>query len=148
MLSREAADFDCSAQSAFVFGAALFSTVSRESGNLWSTLVLSSIALILATLVGLTTVPQLARRVVSGSLSDAVDYEVTRTGIVYALVTVVISVAALNTRNNLLYIVVAAMLAAILISGIASAPVIRRVPLISVALRRAALGVSHFAFLR
>jgi uncharacterized protein (DUF58 family) len=109
---------------ALAFAAALFSTVSRESGNLWATLVLSSAALILATLVGLTTVPALARRVVAGRLRDAVDYEVTRAGIVYVLMTVLIAVAALNTGNNLLYIVVAAMLAAILVSGIASAVVL------------------------
>jgi uncharacterized protein (DUF58 family) len=107
------------------FAAALFSTVSRESGNLWATLVLSSAALLLATLVGITTVPHLARRVVSRRLQDAVDYEVTRTGIIYAVAVVVIAIAALNTGNNLLYIVVAAMLAAILVSGIASAMVLR-----------------------
>jgi uncharacterized protein (DUF58 family) len=110
---------------ALAFAAALFSTVSREAGNLWATLILSSAALILATLVGLTTVPHLARRVVAGSLRDAVDYEVTRSGIVYVLMTVLIAVAALNTGNNLLYIVVAAMLAAILVSGIASAIALR-----------------------
>ena len=46
------------------FSAALFSTVSRESGNLWATVALASAALLLATIVGLTTVPYLARRVV------------------------------------------------------------------------------------
>jgi uncharacterized protein (DUF58 family) len=107
------------------FAAALFSTVSRESGNLWATLILASAALILATLVGLTTVPHLARRVVGERLRDAVDYEVTRTGILYAVATVLISIAALNTGNNLLYIVVAVMLAAILVSGIASALALR-----------------------
>jgi len=114
---------------ALAFAAALFSTVSRESGNLWATLVLSSAALILATLVALTTVPHLARQVVAGRFRDAVDYEVTRTGIVYVLMTVLISVAALNTGNNLLYIVVAAMLAAILVSGVASAIVLRALEL-------------------
>jgi uncharacterized protein (DUF58 family) len=103
------------------FAAAVFSTVSRESGNIWATLVLASAALILATLVGLTTVPHLARRVVVVRLRDAVDYEVTRAGIVYVLTTLLIGIAALNTGNNLLYIVVAAMLAAILVSGIVSA---------------------------
>src|SRR6266481_9432906 len=107
------------------FAAALFSTVSRESGNIWATLVLASAALILATLVGLTTVPHLARRVVVTRLRDAIDYEVTRAGIIYVLVTLVIGIAALNTGNNLLYIVVAAMLAAILVSGIVSALVLR-----------------------
>ena len=40
-----------------------------------------------------------------------------------------IGIAALNTGNNLLYIVVAAMLAAILVSGIASAMVLRNLEL-------------------
>jgi uncharacterized protein (DUF58 family) len=110
---------------ALAFAAALFSTVSRESGNVWATLILASAALILATLVGLTTVPHLARRVVVTRLRDAVDYEVTRAGILYVLATVLIGIAALNTGNNLLYIVVAAMLAAILVSGIVSAFVLR-----------------------
>jgi uncharacterized protein (DUF58 family) len=110
---------------ALAFAAALFSTVSRESGNVWATLVLASTALILATLVGLTTVPHLARRVVVTRLRDAVDYEVTRAGIIYVVGTLLIGIAALNTGNNLLYIVVAAMLAAILVSGIISALVLR-----------------------
>lgn len=107
------------------FAAALFSTVSRESGNLWATLILASAALILATLVGLTTVPYLARRVAAARVRDFLDYDVTRTGIVYILVVLLIGVAALNTGNNLLYIIVAAMLAAILVSGVASAMVLR-----------------------
>jgi uncharacterized protein (DUF58 family) len=110
---------------ALAFAAALFSTVSRESGNVWATLVLASAALILATLVGLTTVPHLARRVVVKRLRDAVDYEVTRAGIIYVVATMLIGIAALNTGNNLLYIVVAAMLAAIIVSGIVSAIVLR-----------------------
>src|SRR6516165_7182610 len=76
------------------FAAAIFSTVSRESGNVWATLILASAALILATLVGLTTVPHLARRVVVARLRDAIDYEVTRVGIVYALSTLLIGIAA------------------------------------------------------
>src|SRR5579864_3828072 len=35
------------------FATALFSTVSRDSGNLWATLILASTSLVLATLVGL-----------------------------------------------------------------------------------------------
>jgi uncharacterized protein (DUF58 family) len=107
------------------FGAALFSTVSRESGNLWATLILASAALLLAVIVGLTTVPYLARRVAAARIRDALDYEVTKAGIIYVMVVLLIGVAALNTGNNLLYIIVAAMLAAILVSGIASAVVLR-----------------------
>jgi uncharacterized protein (DUF58 family) len=107
------------------FGAALFSTVSREAGSVWGTIVLASSALLLATLVGLTTVPYLARRVVASRLREAIDYEVTRAGTIYILITVVIGIAAINTGNNLLYVIVSALLAAIIVSGVASAVVLR-----------------------
>src|SRR5215471_14734373 len=107
------------------FTAALFSTISRDAGNLWATVLLASASLVLATLVGLVTVPYLARRVAVERLRESFDYEVTKAGIVYVLVALVIGIAALNTGNNLLYIVVAAMLAAILVSGIVSAWVLR-----------------------
>jgi uncharacterized protein (DUF58 family) len=111
------------------FGAALFSTVSRESGNIWTTIILASAALLLATMVGLTTVPYLARQVVAARVRDAMDYEVTRAGMVYMVITLVIGIASINTGNNLLYIVVAALLSAILVSGIASALVLRHLEL-------------------
>jgi uncharacterized protein (DUF58 family) len=107
------------------FGAALFSTVARESGSLWPTVIFASVALTLAVIVGLTTVPYLARRVAGGRVRDAFDYDVTRVGIVYVMTVILIAIAALNTGNNLLYVIVAAMLAAILVSGLASAAVLR-----------------------
>ena len=111
------------------FAAALFSTVSRDSGNLWATVILASTALVLAALVGLITVPYLARRVAVERLRESFDYDVTRAGIVYVLITLVIGIAALNTGNNLLYIVVAAMLAAIVVSGYVSALVLHSLEL-------------------
>ncbi|HWC20629.1 MAG TPA: DUF58 domain-containing protein, partial [Terriglobales bacterium] len=111
------------------FGAALFSTVSRESGNIWATIILASAALLLATMVGLTTVPYLAREVVATRIRDAMDYDVTRAGMAYIAVIILIAVAAVNTGNNLLYIVVAALLAAIMVSGVASAIVLRSLEL-------------------
>ena len=111
------------------FGAALFSTVSREAGSVWGTIVLASAALLLATFVGLTTVPYLARRVVAARVREAMDYDVTRAGIIYILITVVIGIAAINTGNNLLYVIVAALLSAIMVSGIASAVVLRALDL-------------------
>jgi uncharacterized protein (DUF58 family) len=111
------------------FGAAIFSTVEREAGSLWGTLVMASAALLLATFVGLTTVPYLARRVVASRVREAMDYDVTRVGLIYILISVVIGIAALNTGNNLLYVVVAALLSAILVSGVASAQVLRSLEL-------------------
>lgn len=107
------------------FAAALFSTVTRESGNLLATAVLASLALMLAGVVAVTTVPYLARRVAVARVRDALDYDVTREGLIYSVFVLAIGVAALNTGNNLLFIVVSAMLAAIVVSGVASASVLR-----------------------
>ncbi len=114
---------------ALAFAAAIFSTVTRQAGNLIATAVFASAALLLAGLVGLTTVPYLARRVALHRVREAFDYDVTREGLVYLAIILVIGVAALNTGNNLLFIVVSAMLAAILASGIASAAILRRLEL-------------------
>jgi len=111
------------------FGAALLSTASGEAGNVWASVLLASMALLMAAFVGLVTVPYLARRVALERLRQTFHYEVTKVGVVYVLVTLVIGIAALNTGNNLLYIVVAAMLAAILVSGVVSALVLRRLEL-------------------
>ena len=108
------------------FGAALLSTASGEAGNLWASVILASVALLMAAFVGLVTVPYLARRVAIERLRQTFHYEVTKAGVIYVLVTLVIGIAALNTGNNLLYIVVAAMLAAILVSGVVSALVLAR----------------------
>src|SRR5580704_12644087 len=111
------------------FAAALFSTASGEAGHLWASVVLASLALVMAAFVGLVTVPYLARRAALERFRQTFHYEVTKAGVVYVLVTLVIGIAALNTGNNLLYIVVAAMLAAILVSGLVSAMGLRSLEL-------------------
>jgi uncharacterized protein (DUF58 family) len=111
------------------FAAAIFSTVTRQEGNLWATAFLASGALLLAGFVGLTTVPYLARRVALHRVREAFDYDITREGLIYLGLILVIGVAALNTGNNLLFIVVAAMLSAILVSGAASALILRALQL-------------------
>src|SRR6266542_3749955 len=107
------------------FGAAIFSTAARDAGNVLATVVLASLALLISVAVGLGTVPYLARRVEAKRMREALDFEVTRAGVLYAIVVLLIGVAALNTGNNLLYIIVAAMLSAIGVSGVASAVSLR-----------------------
>src|SRR5437870_5333209 len=111
------------------FAAAIFSTASRDAGNVVATVVLASFALLMAAVVGVGIVPCLARRVRNLEVREALDLEVTRAGALYAIVVSVIGIAALNTGNNLLYIIVATMLAAIAVSGIASALCLRRLEL-------------------
>ena len=107
------------------FAAAIFSTATRESGNVLATVVLSSLALVISVAVGIGTVPYLARRLAAKRVREALDFEVTRAGALYVVVVLVVGVAALNTGNNLLYIIVSAMLAAIAVSGAASAVCLR-----------------------
>ncbi len=109
---------------ALAFAAAIFSTVTRQSGNVLATAILASLALLLAGVVGLVTVPYLARRVTLHRVRDAFDYDVAREGLAYLAIILIIAVAALNTGNNLLFIVVSAMLAAIIVSGFASAAIL------------------------
>jgi len=109
------------------FSAAIFSTVTKDAGNVFGTAILASVALLLAGWVALTTVPYLARRVAIRRVRDALDYDVTREGLAYMALVLVIGVAALNTGNNLLFIIVSAMLAAIIVSGVASAAMLQRV---------------------
>ncbi len=103
------------------FAAALFSTISRQSGNVIATAALATVALLLAGLVGLTTVPYLARRIAVAHVRDSFDYEITGAGLGYLALALMLGLAALNTGNNLLWIVVSAMLAGLLWSGVAAA---------------------------
>ena len=59
-------------------------------------------------------------------IREAYDYEATREGAVYIVLIIVLGIAALNTNNNLLFIIVAAMLGAIGISGVCSWMMMRR----------------------
>ncbi len=111
------------------FAAALFSSIAGDSGNVWASRILASAALVMAAFVRITTVPYLARRVALERIHDALQYEVTREGLAYVAIALLLGIAALNTGNNLLYMVVGAMLAAIVVSGMASATVLRELEL-------------------
>ena len=111
------------------FAAAVFSSAARESGNMLATAIFASSALFLAAVVGVATVPFLARRVAATRVREALHYELTREGMAYLGTAMIIGIAALNTANNLLFIVLAAMLAAVVVSGLGSAAVLRRLEL-------------------
>jgi len=114
---------------ALAFLAAVYSTVFRESGSLLGTAIAATVALVLAALVGIATVPYLAKRVAFRRMREAFDYEATREGAIYIVLIIVLGVAALNTNNNLLFIIVSAMLGAIGISGVCSWMMMREMEL-------------------
>ena len=99
---------------------ALEATALRESGHFGLAVGSALAALVLTAVVAVRTVPDLARSTRLGRLMVKVDYELTRAGLVYLAVVAAISLSALNTGNNLLYVVLASLLAGLLISGVVS----------------------------
>ena len=98
----------------------MLSTAFRNEGNVIATAITASLALLTAGIVGIATVPYLAKRAALERLRFAMRYELTREGAIYLVACLVIAIAALNTGNNLLFMIVAAMLAAVLVSGVFS----------------------------
>jgi uncharacterized protein (DUF58 family) len=103
---------------------ALYSGAAAEEGHLWIAGTSALAALALSGWVALTIVPTLARRTPLRWLSYQIDYRVTREGIVYLGGIAVVALAALNTGNNLLFMILACQLAGLLVSGFFSRLVI------------------------
>jgi uncharacterized protein (DUF58 family) len=99
---------------------ALYSGAAAEEGHIFIAGTSALSALVLAGWVALTVVPAMARRTPLGWLSYQIEYKVTREGIVYIVGILVVALAALNTGNNLLFMVLACLLAGLLISGLLS----------------------------
>ena len=104
----------------FALFLALGATALREAGRYALAAIAALAALLLSGVVAVRTVPFLARRTVLGRFMVRLDVEFTRTGLVYLLAVAVLSLAAVNTGNNLLYILLASLLAALVVSGAVS----------------------------
>jgi uncharacterized protein (DUF58 family) len=105
---------------ALAFGLAIYSGAAAQTGARWVAGITALSALALAGWVAVTIVPALARRSTLRWLSYRVSYRVTREGIVYLAGIFIVLLAALNTGNNLLFLVLGCMLAGIVLSGILS----------------------------
>jgi hypothetical protein len=103
---------------------ALYSGAAVEGGHLVVAAVSAITALALAGWVALTIVPVLARRTPLRWLTYQIDYKLTREGGVYMAGIFIVAMAALNTGNNLLFMVLACLLAGVLISGLLSRQVL------------------------
>ncbi len=108
---------------------AVYSNIFAESGRVIATGISASLALFLAGYVALTAVPYLARRTRLEWLRVNIDYYITREGWAFVALIFVLAIAGLNTGNNLLYLVLASFLAAILMSGVLSLAVLTGVDL-------------------
>lgn len=99
---------------------ALYSGAAAELGRVRLASISALSALLVAAWVSVTLVPVLARRTPLRWLGYKMEYKVTREGWFYMAGILLIALAALNTGNNLLFLILASLIAAILMSGILS----------------------------
>jgi uncharacterized protein (DUF58 family) len=105
---------------AVAFFVALFSAAAAQEGRIWLAGITTLISLGIAAWVSIAIVPALARRTSLRWIAYQIDYRLTRDGIVYLSAVFVLVLAAVNTGNNLLFLILACLLAGILISGVLS----------------------------
>jgi uncharacterized protein (DUF58 family) len=108
---------------------ALYSGTAAQDGNVWLAGTTALGALVVAGWVAVTIVPVLARRTTLRWIRYRVDYRLTREGVVYLGAVFILTLAALNSGNNLLFMMLAALLAGILISGMISHAVLSGIEL-------------------
>ena len=99
---------------------ALYSGAAGELGHFGLSVASALFALLVAAWVGVTLVPVLAKRTPLRWIGYKMEYKVTRAGWTYIGGVIVVALAALNTGNNLLFLILASLIAVILMSGILS----------------------------
>lgn len=99
---------------------ALYSGAAGEMGRLALATASGLGALLVAAWVSVTLVPVLARRTALRWIGYKMEYRISREGWIYILGIFLVALAALNTGNNLLFLILACLIAIILMSGILS----------------------------
>jgi uncharacterized protein (DUF58 family) len=99
---------------------ALYSGAATRLGNLLLANASAIAALVVAGWVALTLVPILARRTPLRWIGYRLEFRITREGWIYFAGIILVALAAINTGNNLLFLILACLIASILMSGILS----------------------------
>jgi uncharacterized protein (DUF58 family) len=105
---------------AVAFVLALYSGAAARIGNLALASATAMSALLVAGWVGITLVPVLAKRTPLRWISYRMEYRLPLEGWIYIGGIVLVALAAINTGNNLLFLILACLIASILMSGILS----------------------------
>src|SRR5580693_7307064 len=92
---------------------ALYSGAAAELGQVWLASTSALIALAVAGWVGVTLVPVLAKRTPLRWIGYKMEYRVTRDGWIYMAGILLVALPALNTGNNLLFLILASLIAVI-----------------------------------
>jgi uncharacterized protein (DUF58 family) len=99
---------------------ALYSGAAAEIGHVGLSIASAVAALLVAGWVAITLVPILAKRTPLRWIGYKMEYKITREGWIYIGGIIIVALAALNTGNNLLFLILASLIAIILMSGILS----------------------------
>jgi uncharacterized protein (DUF58 family) len=99
---------------------ALYSGTAAELGHMALATASALGALLVAAWVAVTLVPVLAKRTPLRWIGVRMEYRVSREGWIYILGIFLVAIAALNTGNNLLFLILASLIAIILMSGVLS----------------------------
>lgn len=99
---------------------ALAGSAARQGGYYWISVGLSVLALAIVVLVAVGFLPRLARRIGTEYWSGFRFLRVTRRGLLFLVLLLLIAFSTFNTGNNLLVLVLSFLLSALLVSGIAS----------------------------
>jgi uncharacterized protein (DUF58 family) len=99
---------------------ALYSGAAAEIGHAGLSIAAALAALVVAAWVAVTLVPILAKRTPLRWIGYKMEYKITREGWIYISGIIVVALAALNTGNNLLFLILASLIAIILMSGVLS----------------------------
>lgn len=113
----------------FALVLALFSAAVASQGRSVLAGITGVGALGIAVWVAITIVPSIARRTSLRWIAYQIDYRLTREGVIYLFGVLILVLAAVNTGNNLLFIILSCALAGILISGVLSRVVLTGVEL-------------------
>lgn len=99
---------------------ALYSGAAAELGQVVLASTSALAALAIAGWVSVTLVPTLARRTAFRWIGYKIEYKISHEGWVYLGGILLVALAALNTGNNLLFLILASLIAVVLMSGILS----------------------------
>ena len=113
----------------FALVMALFSAAVAGQGRIWLAGITAVGSLGIAIWVGITIVPTLAKRTSLRWIAYQIDYKLTRDGMIYIFGVLILVLAAVNTGNNLLFMILGCALAGILISGVLSRAVLTGIEL-------------------
>jgi uncharacterized protein (DUF58 family) len=120
-------------KTAALLGTALFFALQSQSasshGARLAGIIFAALALLLGGISAAILIPPLARKAFPPRRRFPFSFSITLEGFIYIIAIFLLSLAAVNTGNNLLFIILSALLSAIIVSGVVSRNSLKRVSL-------------------